>query len=1070
MRQFPRRFRPRRAEFQTLERRQVLSAGVGDANGDGVVGTADYALWAAQFGQVGPAIAGDFDGSGEVGSGDYVLWAQNFGRILRDQPGVMRPGSLGLWLLDRDLDTTHEIDFLYGLPGDKTVVGNWGGAGDFAGVVRVAADGLLHWYLDEDGDPTHELDVIFGLPGDIPVVGDWDGDGDDNVGVVRGGYSDNILRWFLDTIQDNDHPVHEIEIRFGLPGDIPVVGNWGGSSRDNVGVVRGGYSDNILRWLLDTDRNNDDPKHEIEFRFGLTGDIPVVGDWNGMDLDRVGVVRGGFADSLLRWYLNLDDDQEHESEWQFGLNGDRPVVGRWSLPEIVVGGLSDGQGDVINFGEAQLLSLGPERTFAIRNEGSAPLNITTITAPPGYSILARPFGVLAPGATAELVVQLNTTERGSFSGRVEIHSSDWNDSPFDFPIYGFVGDPEISVHLLPDMVPCDGSRIITFPSQYVGDIGATLSFEIRNEGDLPLRIDGIDVPPGFVRASAPPPAALAAGHTYVLKVRQETATPGTGQAALTIHSSDRDESPCVIRLQRNVTIPPPDIAVFMDGVSLADNGPPVYFGTSWQNGNGANRTFTIRNDFRGDLTIQSLVLPDGYFLLDPPPAGQPLFPNPIPLNASVAFRVQMDTLIAAGPKNGKITIVSNDPDESPFDITIEGELRIPQPDIRLPTPNGGVCDAERVKEEQRFEKSITISNAGILPLLVNVSIPSPSSRMQLIDPPAASIPAGGVSKAKLLLDTSQLGTFQELLTVNSNDPDTPVYTIAVKWTVYTTREILVRIGTRILSSGDTVDFGTIVQGYTTSSRVFTVTNVGQDPLAVGLLGQPRPPLGFSLVDELRATLNPNQSDTFEVRLNNTVAQSYSETLVIPNNDPYRSPFLVNVRGVVQAANPTATVYYDPLGGLNLVEYIQDGGNAKPWVGNQRFYVSNTGNAPLVFSAPAPTATGSISIVEPFGATTLLPGESTSFVGRRVFADGNGTVTFYSNDSLHNPFNFGLGTGGLGGAINAAVVESQGAHRAMFGVDTLATDNSALNERPNSDTKAVDALFARVGRGRWQSRW
>ncbi len=70
---------------------------VGDANGDCSVGAADYALWAAQFGQTGEGLSADFDGSGSVGAGDYALWAANFGKTC---PGaaspVPEPGSLAL--------------------------------------------------------------------------------------------------------------------------------------------------------------------------------------------------------------------------------------------------------------------------------------------------------------------------------------------------------------------------------------------------------------------------------------------------------------------------------------------------------------------------------------------------------------------------------------------------------------------------------------------------------------------------------------------------------------------------------------------------------------------------------------------------------------------------------------------------------------------------------------------------------------------------------------------------------------------------------------------------------------
>lgn len=56
----------------------------GDANGDGVVGAADYAVWAAQFGLEGSGLEGDFDNNRSVGVGDYALWAANFGRQFGD--------------------------------------------------------------------------------------------------------------------------------------------------------------------------------------------------------------------------------------------------------------------------------------------------------------------------------------------------------------------------------------------------------------------------------------------------------------------------------------------------------------------------------------------------------------------------------------------------------------------------------------------------------------------------------------------------------------------------------------------------------------------------------------------------------------------------------------------------------------------------------------------------------------------------------------------------------------------------------------------------------------------------
>lgn len=75
---------------------------VGDANGDCSVGAADYAIWAAQFGQTGASLSADFDGNGSVGAGDYALWAANFGKTC--DPGaagaaVPEPSTWALGLL-----------------------------------------------------------------------------------------------------------------------------------------------------------------------------------------------------------------------------------------------------------------------------------------------------------------------------------------------------------------------------------------------------------------------------------------------------------------------------------------------------------------------------------------------------------------------------------------------------------------------------------------------------------------------------------------------------------------------------------------------------------------------------------------------------------------------------------------------------------------------------------------------------------------------------------------------------------------------------------------------------------
>ncbi len=216
-------------------------------------------------------VAGDWNGDGRDTVGLYRRTDATF--ALRDDAGgVLAPLTLGT----------------PGDPGAVPVAGDWNGDGrDTVGLYRVA-DGTFV-LLDDTGAAMATL--AFGPPGAtdaVPVVGDWDGDGRDAVGVYRTADATFRLR---DEIGAELPPV-----AFGTVGaaELPVTGDWDGDGRDALGVYQRSTSTFVL--------GGADPLDPATgARTFVTGDqpatdlVPLVGDWNGLDVVTLDDLRAIFG-------------------------------------------------------------------------------------------------------------------------------------------------------------------------------------------------------------------------------------------------------------------------------------------------------------------------------------------------------------------------------------------------------------------------------------------------------------------------------------------------------------------------------------------------------------------------------------------------------------------------------------------------------------------------------------------------------------------------------------------------------------------------------------------------------
>jgi hypothetical protein len=282
---------------------------------------------------------------GGVRAGTIAIAGQTFTvtqgtTLTQAQIGVFRAGA---WYVDRD--ATFEWSgcglngcYSYGMAGDQAVTGDWDGTG----IVRVGVFRNGNWYLDypdtgswigcgAPADPSKDACLSYGMAGDIPVVGDWSGNGIAKIGVFRNG------NWYLDYKGDGEWSgcgttaYTDRCYTFGMAGDIPVVGDWNGNGISKIGVFRNGM------WYLDYNGDGQwggcgttaDP--DRCYTFGMAGDIPVVGDWSGNGAPKIGVFRNGM------WYLDYAGtnnwvgcgapaDGSRDVCSGFGMGGDMPLV------------------------------------------------------------------------------------------------------------------------------------------------------------------------------------------------------------------------------------------------------------------------------------------------------------------------------------------------------------------------------------------------------------------------------------------------------------------------------------------------------------------------------------------------------------------------------------------------------------------------------------------------------------------------------------------------------------------------------------------------------------------------
>lgn len=365
---------------------------------------------------------------------------------------------------------------------------------------------------------------------------------------------------------------------------------------------------------------------------------------------------------------------------------------------------------------------------------------------------------------------------------------------------------------------------------------------------------------------------------------------------------------------------------------MADGGADATFGNVAV-GSFLDRTYTIENTGSATLTINlgSFNVTGDYTLQTPPAAS-------VVVGGTTTFVIRF-TPSTTGVRAGNVSFENNDSNENPYNFSLTGTGT--GPNIRV-SGNGNTIAHNDVTpvitdhtdfgdvdvNTDTRERIFTIHNDGNADLNLGVFTITGAHFADFTKTanPTSPVPPGGTTTLGVLFDPSTTGARTAIITIPSNDTDTPSYVFHIQGNGVLTPEMDVQGNGVSIPNGETLTdesnhtfFGSVSTSSGSLTRTFTILNTGSANLTLHATPASRVTVSGAHAANFTVTTQPSPSSiapagslTFVVTFDPSADGERTATLTITNNDSDENPYTFNISGFGAANAPEVDVLDCPL--------------------------------------------------------------------------------------------------------------------------------------------------------------